>query len=47
MKTLNIITNEKTAKELANMYATEYNVIKSEIIKLPTGDYKLFIQFEK
>jgi hypothetical protein len=29
MKQLNIITNEKTAKELANMYATEYNVIKS------------------
>jgi hypothetical protein len=47
MKQLNIITNEKTAKELATMYATEYNVIKSEIIKLPTGDYKLFIQFEK
>lgn len=47
MKTLNIITNEKTAKELVNMYETEYNVIKSEIIKLPTGDYKLFIQFEK
>lgn len=47
MKQLNIITNEKTAKELAIMYETEYNVIKSEIIKLPTGDYKLFIQFEK
>jgi hypothetical protein len=47
MKTLNIITNKKTAKELATMYETEYNVIKSEIIKLPTGDYKLFIQFEK
>ena len=46
MKTLNIITNEKTAKELANMYETEYNVIKTEIIKLPTDEYKLFIQFE-
>jgi hypothetical protein len=47
MKTLNIITNEKTAKELANMYATEYNVVKTEIIKLPTDEYKLFIQFEE
>ena len=46
MKTLNIITNEKTAKELSNMYETEYNVIKTEIIQLPTGKYKLFIQFE-
>ncbi len=46
MKTLNIITNEKTAKELVNMYTTEYNVVKTEIIKLPTGEYKLFIQFE-
>lgn len=47
MKQLNIITNEKTAKELANMYTTEYNAIKTEIIKLPTGEYKLFIQFEE
>ena len=47
MKQLNIITNEKTAKELANMYTKEYNVIKTEIIKLPTGEYKLFIQFEE
>lgn len=47
MKTLNIITNEKTAKDLVKMYETEYNVIKSEIIKLPTGEYKLLIQFEK
>lgn len=47
MKQLNIITNEKTAKELVKMYETEYNVVKSEIIKLPTGEYKLLIQFEK
>ena len=47
MKTLNIITNEKTAKELANVYTTEYNAIKIEIIQLPTGEYKLFIQFNE
>lgn len=47
MKTLNIITNEETAKELANIYTTEYNAVKTEIIQLPTGEYKLFIQFEE
>jgi hypothetical protein len=29
------------------MYTKEYNVVKTEIIKLPTDEYKLFIQFEE